>query len=59
MNLNLLERRRELLKTRNYGVSLADAVKDLAKKYNVSTRVLYSDWQNRKKWIEEARHRGW
>lgn len=41
MNLDLLERRRKLLKTLNYGVSLVDAVKDLAKKYGVSTRAIY------------------
>ena len=54
MNLKLLERRRELLKTRNYGVSLADAVKDLSLKYQVSTQELYYDWQHRKNWIEEV-----
>ena len=54
MNLNLLEIRRELLKTRNYGISLVDAVKDLSSKYHVSSRSIYSDWQNRKNWIEDV-----
>ncbi len=44
MNTNILEKRQELLKTRNYGVSLVNAVKDLASKYHVSERALYYDW---------------
>jgi hypothetical protein len=52
VNEKLLERRRELLKTRNYGVSLVDAVKNLSGKYHVSTRTIYYDWQHRKQWIE-------
>jgi len=54
MNENLLERRRELLKTRNYGISLGDTMKDLAGKYHVSTRALYYDWAKRTQWIEEV-----
>jgi hypothetical protein len=50
--VNLLERRQKLLKMRSMGVSLAEAVKDLSERYDVSTRTVYYDWRNRKKWIE-------
>jgi hypothetical protein len=50
--VNLLERRQKLLKMRSMGVSLAEAVKDLAERFDVSTRAVYYDWRDRKKWIE-------
>jgi hypothetical protein len=51
MRLKTIERRRELIKQRNLGVSLTDAVTILAQKYSVSTRCVYRDWQNRKAWL--------
>ncbi len=54
LNEKLLERRHEMLKAHIYGVPLADIVKDLAKKYDVSTSFLYRDWRNRKSWIKEV-----
>ena len=51
MQANIVERRRELLKLRSLGVSLPDAVKELASKFDVSARTIYSDWEKRKDWI--------
>jgi len=52
MKADLIERRQKLLSLRGMGISLADAVKELATQFSVSTRAVYLDWSNRKDWLE-------
>lgn len=52
MRANLLERRLEMTKLRNNGLPLSSTVKNLADKYEVTTRAIYRDWSNRKTWLK-------
>jgi hypothetical protein len=42
----------DLLKNRSFGLSLAETVQILAKKYDVSEKLIYYDWRTREKWME-------
>ncbi len=53
MRANTVESRRELLKLRNLGVSLADAVKEFSEKYIVSKRTVYLDRDKRGDWMKD------
>lgn len=53
MSLKLVERRQNLLNLRSRGISLSQAVKELAERYGVSPRQLYYDWKSRGQWMEE------
>ena len=48
--MNKDERRLELLKMEGEGFSKCEIVNDLSVKYQVSTRQIYNDFENRKKW---------
>jgi len=52
MRTNLLERRSEMIKLRSSGLPLSTTVNDLAEKYEVTSRAVYKDWQNRKAWLK-------
>ncbi len=52
MRANLLERRLEMVKLRSSGFPLSYTVNNLARKYEVSTRAVYKDYQNRKTWLK-------
>ena len=51
MNLRLLKRRVEMLDAVSSGLHPAAVVAQLAEKYDVSERALWSDWQRREKWV--------
>lgn len=51
MNLKLLKRRVEMLDTVNKGFHPAVVIGQLAEKYKVSERCLWSDWERRMKWV--------
>jgi hypothetical protein len=51
LNLRLLKRRVELLDAVSSGLHPAAVVGQLAEKYGVSERCLWSDWQRRSKWV--------
>lgn len=48
----LLERRQEMLRLKATGLSLAKIINDISVKYEITTRGLYADWSNRKRWIK-------
>lgn len=52
MRINLLKRRKEMLRLSNSGLHLSDYVQDLAIKYGVTVRAIYRDHQIRGEWIE-------
>ena len=41
-----------MLKLKSMGFPLGEVVKELAEKYQISTRSLYYDFKNRKTWME-------
>ena len=51
MELKLLERRAEMLDAVSNGLHPAAVVGQLAEKYGVSERALWSDWERRAKWV--------
>jgi predicted amidohydrolase YtcJ len=51
LNLKLLKRRVEMLDTVNKGFHPAVVIGQLAEKYKVSERCLWSDWERRMKWV--------
>jgi hypothetical protein len=48
----ILERRRDMVKHHNAGISLADSVQLLASKYGNTTSTLYADWSKRRQWLK-------
>jgi len=52
LRTQLLKRRREMLTLSSSGMHLSDFVKELALKYDVSTRAIYYDYKHRSNWIE-------
>ena len=51
MNLKLLKRRAEMLDAVSTGLHPSVVVGQLAGKYGVSERCLWSDWERREKWV--------
>ena len=51
MNLKLLKRRAEMLDAVSTGLHPSAVVGQLAGKYGVSERCLWSDWERRGKWV--------
>jgi hypothetical protein len=51
LNLKLLRRRVEMLDAASSGLHPAAVITQLAGKYGVSERCLWSDWQRRDKWV--------
>jgi hypothetical protein len=51
MDLELLKRRTEMLDTICKGFHPSQVIAQIAEKYEVSERCLWSDWQRRKKWV--------
>lgn len=51
MELKLLKRRAEMLDAVSTGLHPAAVVGQLAEKYGVSERCLWSDWERRAKWV--------
>lgn len=51
MDLKLLKRRVEMLDAVSTGLHPAAVVGQLAEKYGVSERTLWSDWERRAKWV--------
>lgn len=45
------QRRRELMRRRWRGEEMADIVKSLASKYDVTTNAIYKDWSDRERWL--------
>jgi hypothetical protein len=51
LNLKILKRRAEMLDAVSTGLHPSAVVSQLAKKYGVTERALWSDWQRREKWV--------
>jgi len=51
MNLQLLRRRAEMLDAVCTGLHPSAVISQLAKKYGVSEKALWSDWLRREKWV--------
>jgi len=51
LNLKLLKRRAEMLDAVSTGLHPSAVVGQLAGKYGVSERCLWSDWERRAKWV--------
>lgn len=51
MNLKVLKRRAEMLDAVSTGLHPSAVVAQLAGKYSVSERCLWSDWERRKAWV--------
>ena len=51
MNLRILKRRTEMLDAVSTGLHPSAVVAQLAEKYGVSERALWSDWQRRDRWV--------
>ena len=51
MDLKILKRRAEMLDAVSTGLHPSAVVAQLAEKYGVSERALWSDWQRREKWV--------
>jgi len=51
MNLCILKRRAEMLDAVSTGLHPSAVVAQLAEKYDVTERALWSDWQRREKWV--------
>jgi hypothetical protein len=51
LNLELLKRRAEMLDAVSTGLHPSVVVGQLAGKYGVSERCLWSDWERREKWV--------
>ena len=51
MNLKILKRRAEMLDAVSTGLHPSAVVTQLAEKYGVTERALWSDWQRRSKWV--------
>jgi hypothetical protein len=51
MKLELLERRRIMLKNHNSGISLADNVNFVSHTYGITRQAAYKDWSRRKHWV--------
>jgi hypothetical protein len=51
LNLKLLKRRAEMLDTVCKGFHPSAVISQLAEKYHVSERCLWSDWERREKWV--------
>ena len=51
MDLKILKRRAEMLDAVSTGLHPSAVVSQLAEKYGVSERALWSDWQRREKWV--------
>ena len=51
MNLRILKRRAEMLDAVSTGLHPSAVVAQLAEKYDVTERALWSDWQRREKWV--------
>jgi len=51
LNLKLLKRRVEMLDAVSTGLHPSAVVGQLAEKYGVSERCLWSDWERREKWV--------
>jgi len=51
LNLKLLKRRAEMLDTICKGFHPSAVINQLAEKYHVSERCLWSDWERREKWV--------
>ncbi len=51
MNLKILKRRADMLDAVSTGLHPSAVVSQLAEKYGVTERALWSDWQRREKWV--------
>ncbi len=51
MNLEILKRRAEMLDAVSTGLHPSAVVTQLAEKYGVTERCLWSDWQRRERWV--------
>ena len=51
MNLRILKRRVEMLDAVSTGLHPSAVIGQLAEKYGVSERALWSDWQRRARWV--------
>jgi len=51
LDLKILKRRAEMLDAVSTGLHPSAVVSQLAEKYGVSERALWSDWQRREKWV--------
>jgi len=51
LNLKILKRRAEMLDAVSTGLHPSAVVAQLAEKYGVTERALWSDWQRREKWV--------
>jgi len=51
LNLKILKRRAEMLDAVSTGLHPSAVVTQLAEKYGVTERALWSDWQRRDKWV--------
>ena len=51
MNLKLFKRRAEMLDAVSTGLHPSAVVGQLAEKYGVSERTLWSDWERREEWV--------
>lgn len=51
MNLKILKRRAEMLDAVSTGLHPSAVVTQLAEKYGVTERALWSDWQRRERWV--------
>ena len=51
MDLELLKRRTEMLDTVSKGFHPSAVITQMAEKYKVSERCLWSDWERREKWV--------
>ena len=51
MNLQLLKRRAEMLDAVSTGLHPSAVIGQLAEKYDVSEKALWSDWLRREKWV--------
>jgi hypothetical protein len=51
LNLRILKRRAEMLDAVSTGLHPSAVVTQLAEKYGVSERALWSDWQRRERWV--------
>jgi hypothetical protein len=51
LNLKILKRRVEMLDAVSTGLHPSAVIAQLAEKYDLSEKVLWSDWERREKWV--------
>jgi hypothetical protein len=51
LNLKILKRRVEMLDAVSTGLNPSSVITQLAEKYDVAERALWSDWERRAKWV--------